>query len=291
LSEEGDLILSFALPRVRDRKLSTFQTRRTKPYNNKKKTQWVENYRKRRIDRVSRKYDGSQRARRTFWAILSLLRTGNPRLPPPFEQTLTHAKRNSHETLTQNYRRLGLSAKLNHTTGGTERSAATIGAQDASEEHLDDPLAINSKTGSAVKAPEVRIERDEKTGAILKVIETGKSNPLNDPLNDLDLSDTDMPAFNALGHKPKNTHRSADTHVTRQLEELAESGVKRRPRMQSKREEEWIEALVEKYDDDYGKMFRDRKLNIWQQSEGDIKRRVKIWRSRRDGGDAGVLRR
>jgi nucleolar protein 16 len=61
--------------------------------------------------------------------------------------------------------------------------------------------------------------------------------------------------------------------------------------MQSRREEEWIEALVEKYGDDYGKMFRDRKLNIWQQSEGDIKKRVKVWRSRREGGDAGVLRR
>jgi nucleolar protein 16 len=194
--------------------------------------------------------------------------------------------------LTQNYRRLGLASKLNHTTGGTERSAATIGAQDASEEHADDPLAINSKTGSAVKAPEIRIERDEKTGAILRVVETGKANPLHDPLNDLDLSDGDVPAFNALGYVSKSNAgiRSANTVVTRQLEELAAGGVKRRPRMQSKREEEWIEALVAKHGDDYGKMFRDRKLNIWQQSEGDIKRRVKVWKSRKGGGDAGVLR-
>jgi nucleolar protein 16 len=194
--------------------------------------------------------------------------------------------------LTQNYRRLGLASKLNHTTGGTERSAGTIGAQDASEEYADDPLAINSKTGSAVKAPEVRIERDEDTGAILRVVETGKPNPLHDPLNDLDLSDADVPAFNALGYvpRPNGSMKSADTAVTRQLEELAAGGVKRRPRMQSKREEEWIEALVAKYGDDYRKMFRDRKLNVWQQSEGDIKRRVKVWKSRKNGGDVGVLR-
>jgi nucleolar protein 16 len=143
-----------------------------------------------------------------------------------------------------------------------------------------------------VKAPEIRIERDPETGAILRVIETSKPNPLNDPLNDLDLSDTEMPSFNALGHIPKSTShiRSADTSVTRQLEELAESGVKRRPRMQSQREENWIEELVEKHGDDYGKMFRDRKLNVWQQSEGDIRRRVKKWKERRGGGDMGILR-
>ena len=131
-----------------------------------------------------------------------------------------------------------------------------------------------------MKAAEVEIERDPDTGAILRVIESQKPNPLNDPLNDLSDNEVDMPAFNALGHIPKSSFRSVSTPVTRQLEELAGSGVKRKPREQSAREEEWIAALVDKYGHDYGKMFRDRKLNIWQQSEGDIRRRVKKWREK-----------
>jgi nucleolar protein 16 len=187
-------------------------------------------------------------------------------------------RRDSKETLMQNYRRLGLAAKLNHSTGGTEKSAATVG-NELEDEYADDPLAINSRTATITTAPEVQIERDPKTGAILRVIEAENANPLNDPLNDL--SDSEVPAFNALGHVPKpSARKSVNTAVTRQLEELAESGVKRPPRTQSKREEDWVETLVDKYGDDYGKMFRDRKLNVWQQSEGDIKRRVKKWREK-----------
>lgn len=110
-------------------------------------------------------------------------------------------------------------------------------------------------------------------------MEKDKPNPLNDPLNDM--SDTEVPAFNALGHIPKASRsQGKSTHVTRQLEELAQSGVKRKPRNQSEREEAWIEALVEKHGDNYGAMFRDRKLNLRQQSEGDIRRRVGKWREK-----------
>ena len=49
--------------------------------------------------------------------------------------------------------------------------------------------------------------------------------------------------------------------------------------MQSQREREWIERLVGKWGDDWGGMFRDRKLNPHQQTEGDLKRRVEIWKS------------
>ncbi|KAF2432363.1 nucleolar protein 16 [Tothia fuscella] len=184
----------------------------------------------------------------------------------------------SQETLTQNYRRLGLASKLNHSTGGTQKTAATVGNA-LEDEYADDPLAINSKTAAITKTPEVRIERDPETGAILRVIEVEEANPLNDPLNEF--SDTEVPAFNSLGHVPKSAQRQGvNTAVTRQLEELAANGIKRKPRAQSSREEEWIEELVGKYGDDYGKMFRDRKLNVWQQSEGDIRKRVKKWREK-----------
>lgn len=70
--------------------------------------------------------------------------------------------------------------------------------------------------------------------------------------------------------------------VVSQLARMASmEGEKKRPRKQSRREEEWVERLVEKYGDDVGKMVRDRKLNPMQQSHGDIAKRVRIWRETR----------
>jgi nucleolar protein 16 len=88
---------------------------------------------------------------------------------------------------------------------------------------------------------------------------------LNDPLNDL--SDEE--------NTPKVARES--TSVVKELERQAAIEGRKKPRHQSQREQQWIQDLVEKYGDDFGKMARDTKLNIYQQSEGDIKRRVKKW--------------
>lgn len=66
------------------------------------------------------------------------------------------------------------------------------------------------------------------------------------------------------------------TAVVRQLEALARSEVKK-IRTQSDREKEWIESLIAKHGRDFKKMARDRKLNPFQQTEGDIRRRVMKW--------------
>jgi nucleolar protein 16 len=95
-------------------------------------------------------------------------------------------------------------------------------------------------------------------------------NPLNDPLNDLE-------APIQKSDKPR-------TGITGQLEdqaaqEEAHLAAKRKPRAQSRREEEWIARMVEKHGDDTSAMFRDKKLNTMQQSEGDISRRLKKWKA------------
>ncbi len=112
----------------------------------------------------------------------------------------------------------------------------------------------------------------------MRILENGhntRANPLNDPLNELDDSDPEewegFDNIPAVGNGPH-------TEVLGKLENLASSGVRTTPRKQSQREQEWIQKLVEKYNDDYGKMFRDVKLNPMQQSEGDIKRRVLKWK-------------
>lgn len=134
-------------------------------------------------------------------------------------------------------------------------------------------------TPASIAISEATIERDPKTGSVLRILENGQnksSNPLNDPLNELEDSDPEKwKGFDdtpAVGRRPQ-------TEVLSKLQGLASCGVRTAPRKQSQREQEWIQKLVEKYGDDYGKMFRDGKLNPMQQSEGDIKRRVLKWKS------------
>ena len=68
-------------------------------------------------------------------------------------------------------------------------------------------------------------------------------------------------------------------------EEAATLARKKRPRQQSKREEEWIARLVGKYGDDIRAMARDVKLNPMQQSVGDLGRRLKKWKENRQISD------
>ena len=110
--------------------------------------------------------------------------------------------------------------------------------------------------------------RDAKTGAIVSV-QPGKGereNPLGDPLSGLCDSEDDKVA------------ESGGRGIVPELEEQAKYSRPKRPRMQSQREREWIERLVERWGDDWGGMARDRKLNPHQQTEGDLKRRVRVWK-------------
>jgi nucleolar protein 16 len=121
---------------------------------------------------------------------------------------------------------------------------------------------------------EAKVERDPETGKIIRVIHAAKTpNPLNDILNsdDEDMED-DFEGFEDEQPREKNA-------IIRQLEEQAASGAERKERKQSDREKEWLQRLVGKYGDDYGKMSRDIKLNPMQQTESDIKRRVGIWKA------------
>lgn len=134
-----------------------------------------------------------------------------------------------------------------------------------------------SRAPEQAETAEVEVERDPETGNILRILNDpsqARDNPLNDPLNELD--DEEGEEWN--GFAMVSGQGESDNPVIRQLEEAARNGVRKAPRTQSKREEEWIERLVEKYGDDYSRMVWDRKLNPMQQSEGDLKRRVKKWK-------------
>ncbi|CAD6588777.1 MAG: Nucleolar protein 16 [Alectoria sarmentosa] len=182
-------------------------------------------------------------------------------------------------TLSQNYRRLGLSSKLSAYTGGTEAKTKPTTLESQRKDSLSIPT---SHKLSELGTTEVKVTRDPKTGAIVSVQheKAERENPLDDPLNELsDSEDEDQDARSSNGRG-----------IVAELEEQARHSRRKRPRMQSQREREWIERLVEKWGEDWGGMVRDRKLNPQQQTEGDLKRRIAVWkggRRRRQLGGQG----
>ena len=175
--------------------------------------------------------------------------------------------------------------------------------------------------GGGAVVGEVRIGRDEETGEVVVVEDTtatGGANNRGDgsgrrgntawgpPLNDSDDEDADKDedeGSKTHNHKHKhnggqldmslgyvsreiqqaqqNKEAEGDDGVVSELVRLAASGRRKDPRKPSEREADWIGRMVERHGDDYEAMFRDRELNVWQQSVGDIKKRVKRWRTLR----------
>ncbi len=174
--------------------------------------------------------------------------------------------------MSQNYKRLGLSSKLNAASGGTEKKA---NKDTDSTTQKRDSLAIGQLQAANLAAQEIQVEKDPETGRIIRVIRPGNTeendNPLNDPLNDV------------MDVEPETSTSKSANDIVAQLEAQAaeeeESLANKRPRQQSQREEEWITRLIQQHNNDIKAMVRDRKLNPMQQTEGDISRRVRKWQA------------
>lgn len=197
-----------------------------------------------------------------------------------------HCDRDRKLTLTQNYRRLGLVHKLNAPAGGSEKRPTKDGRI---EELPEDSLHIRGSAKASAKQAvmgETRVERDPETGKIIRVIRDEEeieiagrkvkpSNPLNDPLNEL--------SEDEASQQPASQRANAKSAIVQQLERQADQEGQavraKKPRHQSKREEEWIMRLIERHGENYSAMARDRKLNPMQQSEGDLKRRIRKWKA------------
>ncbi|ANB13554.1 Nop16p [Sugiyamaella lignohabitans] len=147
-------------------------------------------------------------------------------------------------TLAQNYKKLGLTARLGRRAGGEEKEIRNTDSLNANES--DDESEHELEEG------EGRIVRHED-GSV--TVEYGK------PKDD----------------EEEAEHEETTTEVVQKLEALAASGITK-PRVQSEREQDWISRLVEKHGDNYEAMFWDKKLNIYQQSIGDLKRRIFKWK-------------
>ncbi|KAI3401023.1 hypothetical protein diail_728 [Diaporthe ilicicola] len=183
---------------------------------------------------------------------------------------------NKKETLSQNYRRLGLTAKLGKATGGvdpaTKVSAPNGGAQD--------PLAVTPTSGAGAAFRSVRVERDAD-GKIVRVLR--RDNPLNDPLNDIE-SESDggdaQDDENTSGAAATSKKSAGEgTRVVDLLEAEAGRPTEAHKRHQSQQEREWLGRLVARHGDDTAAMARDPKLNPMQQTAANISKRLKIYKA------------
>ncbi|KAK9332553.1 ribosome biogenesis protein Nop16 [Lipomyces starkeyi] len=160
-------------------------------------------------------------------------------------------------TLSQNYKKLGLTSRLSKPTGGIQQELKPTTAP-FPVSHVVPVRALESDATNPSKAiTEAKIVRDAETGAIIRFEEVKRTE-----FDDIPLS----------------AQTSSMTDVVRQLEKYAARGERKIERTQSEREENWIEELVTKHGDDYEAMMKDSKLNIWQQSAGNIRRRVEKWK-------------
>ncbi|TVY62806.1 Nucleolar protein, partial [Lachnellula suecica] len=115
----------------------------------------------------------------------------------PLGNPIIAANWNQNETLTQNYRRLGLTSRLNTATGGIEKLKAGAGPSSTSSR-----LAISNAVPKQFTPTEARVERDPETGKITRVIHANaKPNPLNDPLNSD--SEEDGEEFEGFGEEKR----------------------------------------------------------------------------------------
>lgn len=184
-------------------------------------------------------------------------------------------------TLKQNYKKLGLRAQLQRPAGGEEADYSKDqkkeplvkpeieeeSDEDDEQEKQENEESENDEDFDASKIPEgeARIKRDEN-GNVLEVVYGQKKN--------LDSSEDERQDINQTGEEPSKTE------VVKQLEEIANAPRVKKERAMSAREEEWLERLYNKHGDNYRKMFFDNKLNIYQQSEGDLRKRVRAWKKK-----------
>ncbi|KIS71633.1 uncharacterized protein UMAG_00074 [Mycosarcoma maydis] len=164
-------------------------------------------------------------------------------------------------TLRQNYARLGLvpSLDVRPNTGGTERAPSSISAS-------------SSKEGqAAVRKGMARVIRDD-AGNIVDIIEadehdqdeTAWGKPLPSSIADR----SDVPTFMPVSQPASNPD------ALQQLEQIASQAAPVE-RHTSQKESQWLVELVKKHDDDTQAMAKDRHLNLWQKTEGEIKRAIR----------------
>lgn len=159
-------------------------------------------------------------------------------------------------TLKQNYARLGLIPALGvrPNTGGTEKPATTT--------------ASTSKDPEKPRKGMARVVRDDD-GNIVDIVEAPadeEETPWGKPLDNSVDERTDVHTFIPAASK-------TTTSVVDELQTRADNAEPVQ-RHTSTLETDWLGQLVAKHRDDYTAMARDRTLNPWQKTPGEIRRAI-----------------
>ena len=139
-------------------------------------------------------------------------------------------------------------------------------------------MAVKSADQGLLHVSEVKVERDA-SGRITRVLRD--TNPLNDPLHELDSDSETQQQERQKQHEEWSgfeDSRAAERErpeVLRALEAEAGRPTEKTVRHQSEREMEWLKRLVARHGEDVRAMARDMKLNPMQQTAADIGRRLR----------------
>ncbi|RUS18063.1 ribosome biogenesis protein Nop16 [Endogone sp. FLAS-F59071] len=152
------------------------------------------------------------------------------------------------KTLRQNYEKLGLMSTLNGVAGSREIKPLI---EPVEKEELSE--ADMEELERSLGPDEGLIQRDDQ-GNVIRVI-IGKEKTLDE----------------VVGEEIKPV--KAKTEVVKALEAHAANG-RHVERHQSKFEENWLQQLIGKHGDDYEAMFWDKRLNIYQQTAAELRKKV-----------------
>ncbi|KAF7723919.1 Nucleolar protein 16 [Apophysomyces ossiformis] len=165
------------------------------------------------------------------------------------------------QTLKQNYERLGLLTSLNGVSGGREKLVPPKKEEAMDTEEGEELKELTEeeieKVKKSLRPGEGLIQRDDEGNVIRVIVGERKTHD--------EILDEEFPVV------------EAKTDVVRELEARAACAIKRE-RHQTEYEKDWIAQLIAKHGDDYEAMFWDKKLNIYQQTANQLKRKCEKYK-------------
>ena len=181
-------------------------------------------------------------------------------------------------TLSQNYEKLGLKSKLQAVSGGKEADLEKVVKREPLVKTQildDDENEFDSDDNEPqVSEPEGEVDEKDIPEGEARILRDNKGNIVKVVYGKRKSSETEAA-------EPEEVHStSSKTKAVKELEAFASRPTVKKERVPSEREEAWLKALYTKHGDNYRKMFYDKKLNINQQTEADIKRRISNWKLR-----------
>ncbi|KAJ2709085.1 Nucleolar protein 16 [Coemansia spiralis] len=163
-------------------------------------------------------------------------------------------------TVSENYRRLGLVARLNGVSGGTAFDIAALGSSSESAGPTIEPGMSEEAIKKALPKGYGYIERDAE-GNVVKVIVADEDGATQDPL------DSD---YEVEPEAPKK-------EGARLLEQYALEYETRREKWISAGERRILQDFIDKHNDDYQAMFWDKQLNRQQLTARQIQKRIESY--------------